>query len=384
MTEDNATYTVRLGAAAGSFNGYYFETGQSPPGLDPVRWVVEALADGGAWHAVGASAWRIRTDGTFALYPWLPRAVREARDATVVVDHRPRWPWFVLWAGEPLMIASICYSTVLLALIGQREWARYSWLIYFVVGSVGIFAAACELIRNGELREGGCALLFALPLVTLGLGVALVERLLVQVFLAYSTVGMAAHLVQDCVYGFDSGAYLATILPSQYLGVAIIMLGMLLFKSIVFWRAFRLLSHDEGRYNLVWTGVVECGSELRGLLAVLQEVAALARRCNPAVPRQLNRLHCNTVPRRYSWGWSSLLCHLGRERDGWKVREPTDEDGNWDPWGTGIEGALDPCWPLDSMDQLFLQAQCLHPILIRKVQAWGLQSGGFFRCAVGL
>jgi hypothetical protein len=87
VTEDNATYTILLGAAAGRFNGYYFETGQGPPGLDPVRWVVEASTNGnGTWHAVGASTWRIRTDGTFALYPWLPRAVPEARGAAVVMD----------------------------------------------------------------------------------------------------------------------------------------------------------------------------------------------------------------------------------------------------------------------------------------------------------
>jgi hypothetical protein len=333
---------------------------------------------------VGASAWRVRPDGRFGLYPWLRRAVPEARGAAVAADHRPAWPWLVLWAGEPLMIAAICYSTVLLAVAGRRGWVRHSWLAYFVVGVAGVLAAACELVRRGELREGGCALLFALPFVTIGLGTALVERFLVKTFLAYCTAGLAAHLIQDCVYGFDAGVYVATVLPSQYPGIALVMLGILLFRSVVIWRAFQMLAHDEGRYNRLWAGVLASGSELHGLLAVRQEVAALARSCNPrAVPRQLNRLHCNYAPRSSSsWGWQALLLQLGVGRNGRAARDLIDEDGNWDPWGTGIEGALDPCWPLDSMDQLFLHAGCLHPILIRKVQAWGLQSGGFFRCVL--
>ena len=330
----------------------------------------------------------MRPDGTFGLYPWLSRAVPEGRGAVVLADHRPAWPWLVLWAGEPLMIASICYSTVLLALVGRREWARHSWLAYFVVGAIGTLAAACELIRRGELREGGCALLFTLPFITIGLGNALFERLLVNVFLAYCTAGLAAHLVQDCIYGFDTGAYLATVLPSQYSGIAAIMLGMMLFRSIVFWWAFRLLKQDEGKYSLVWAGILDSGEELSGLLAVRQEAAALARHCNPlAVPRQLNRIasnppHLNPALRRSSLGGPSLLRFLGVGRDGRPAVEATDAGENWDPWTTGIEGTVDPCRPLDSMDQLFVQAGCLHPILISKTKAWALLSGGFFRCVV--
>ncbi len=327
--------------------------------------------------------WRVRADGTFGLYPWLSRTVPDARGTAVVADHRQAWPWLVLWAGEPLMIASICYSTVLLALFGRRPWARYSWLAYFVVGVGGTLAAACELIRCGELREGGCALLFSLPFVTIGVGTALFERLLVQVFLAYCTVGMVAHLVQDCVYGFDSGIYLATVVPSQYFGIAVIMVGMLLFRSAVSWRAFRLLKHDEGRYNLVWAGVLDSGDELRGLLALRQEAAALTHHSKPmAVPRQLNRIPSNLNPalRSSCWSGPALLCMLSVGRKGLASAEQADIDEDWDPWETGIEGTVDPCLPMDSMDQLFLLAGCLHPLLICKTQVWALQSGGFFRC----
>jgi hypothetical protein len=329
----------------------------------------------------------VRADGTFGLYPWLSHAVPEARGAVVVADHRPAWPWLVLWAGHPLMIAALCFSTFQMALTGRREWVRYSWLVYFVVGVAMTLVAGGELIRRGELREGGCVLLFSLPFVTIGVGIALIQRLLVHVFLAYCTAGMAAHLVQDCVYRFDVGAFLATVLPSQYFGVAIIFVGILLSRSAVFWWAFRLLKHDEERYNLVWAGVLDSGDELRGLLAVRQEAAALTRHCNSlAVPRQLNRIprSVNSALRRSRWCWPALLRFLGVDRKGQAAGERTDVDVDWDLWETGIEGTVDPCLPLDSMDQLFLQAGCLQPLLIHKTQAWALQSGGFFRCVARL
>ena len=43
-----------------------------------------------------------------------------------------------------------------------------------------------------------------------------------------------------------------------------------------------------------------------------------------------------------------------------------------------IPGTIDPQRCVASLDQLFAQAACLHPLLCNKVSAWALSSGGLF------
>ena len=45
--------------------------------------------------------------------------------------------------------------------------------------------------------------------------------------------------------------------------------------------------------------------------------------------------------------------------------------------GTGLDG---PLCPVRSMDQLYVQAACLEPLLLHKVQEWAAVSGGYFPC----
>jgi hypothetical protein len=43
-----------------------------------------------------------------------------------------------------------------------------------------------------------------------------------------------------------------------------------------------------------------------------------------------------------------------------------------------LHGTLDITNPVDSLDQLFVQASCVHPILLQKVKSWAKESGGCF------
>ena len=45
-----------------------------------------------------------------------------------------------------------------------------------------------------------------------------------------------------------------------------------------------------------------------------------------------------------------------------------------------LPGSLDYNNPIKSLDQLFVQASCLHPILLKKVKTWAKASGGCFLC----
>ena len=47
--------------------------------------------------------------------------------------------------------------------------------------------------------------------------------------------------------------------------------------------------------------------------------------------------------------------------------------------GCGIPGSSDRSSPVDSLDQLYIQAAALHPILIFKVQQWAVASDGYFK-----
>jgi hypothetical protein len=47
------------------------------------------------------------------------------------------------------------------------------------------------------------------------------------------------------------------------------------------------------------------------------------------------------------------------------------------------DGSVDVGQPVRSLDQLYVQATCLHPILMRKVQVWAAASRGCFPLATG-
>jgi hypothetical protein len=47
-----------------------------------------------------------------------------------------------------------------------------------------------------------------------------------------------------------------------------------------------------------------------------------------------------------------------------------------------VPGKLDFTRPVRSLDQLYVQASCLHPILLHKAKAWALMSKGMFQSAV--
>ena len=65
----NGTATLSIPSPAAA-NGYFLVTAAGGAGEDPVRWKVQASADGGAtWGDVGASAWRSGPDGNRIYYP---------------------------------------------------------------------------------------------------------------------------------------------------------------------------------------------------------------------------------------------------------------------------------------------------------------------------
>ena len=147
---------------------------------------------------------------------------------------------------------------------------------------------------------------------------------------------------------------------------------------------------DKARYDQVWASVLRDGEQRRAVDKLKELVDGLLLRMDArSVVRQYNRC-ASSGPQ------AQLLQSVGSfgsfQVDGAQplpslrisrssspdhsLRTPTPE------WcallDCGVPDMLDVQRPVDSLDQLYFQAEALNPILIRKVQGWALASGGCF------
>ena len=148
-------------------NGYFFLTNGSDAAIDPVQWVVESSADNGStWVPVGASVWRLASEGAYDLFPQLsydplrtnPQAVSiptvakqdpvnpwelpEVMGVKVLVDARPPLSWLLSSTFKKLAYALAFLSFALFGRFGLALHAKALW--------VSLLAADLLLILAGS------------------------------------------------------------------------------------------------------------------------------------------------------------------------------------------------------------------------------------------
>ena len=151
----NGTVEITLAAPIAA-NGYFFVTAGDPPAADPMRWAVQASADGGAtWSDVGASAWRAGLGGVRVFYPQLAYPTPVTRGSVVAVDGRDSWPRvLVASVGGFEWVASLTLSVVA-GRLGRVEASRRLMIAALVLDVAFLAAAAGQFFEEGDAGRRG-------------------------------------------------------------------------------------------------------------------------------------------------------------------------------------------------------------------------------------
>jgi hypothetical protein len=350
-----------LGEAPAGANGYFFVTAGGGDGsADPVRWVVESTPNNGStWLPVGASVWRLASDGTADLFPELaydtPRpppppvqALPVGGGAEVLVDVRPPNSWVLSSATEKLAFALGLGSLVLAGLLGRAGNARALWVGLLLTDLVLNLASVCVVV-TGEpwlWREAAKCGLYVVGLAGLAAGALWLERHFIAVFLAYSAAIITGESFSEiALYGREWRRALLGQMASLSVVAGAFAFSAFFFRRRARVRARLMVLADRRRYDALWETVRAGPAAESAVLAIRTEVLLL---CSggptDATPRQ-------RIP--LAGGWRSASSSMA------------------------LRGGA----AVGSLDQLFVQAMCLSPVLISKVQAWALASGGCFPCA---
>ena len=171
-------------------NGYYLSIaagGQTA--RDPVRWLVEAQANGSdAWRAVGASVWR--GQGSLAAYfPNLEYPTPEAEPGGrvhVAVDGRPSWPWML--TGMITYAAAGCgLTTSIIFALMRQNWAVV-WIVSGVFGSNSLLqlAASAGFYAQGSWRSSAVSCVYFTGNAVMTIMLLINERLILSAMLLFS------------------------------------------------------------------------------------------------------------------------------------------------------------------------------------------------------
>jgi transposase len=144
------------------------------------------------------------------------------------------------------------------------------------------------------------------------------------------------------------------------------------------YRARRLLLTDRVRYDAIWASVLQDAESKRncsedgGWLLELSAVTDALLLPRDVVPRQRTCSQAKSKLGFVGKGLVILRTISGSSIPVSSVSYPHDHAFN-----------MDHAEPVKSLDQLYSQAVCMHPILVSKVRVWAAASGGCFKAADG-
>ena len=364
----NSTFVLELDSSFQA-NGYYFVTSENSTRFDPIRWslyTTRSLNDNEGWTAVGASAWRIRFGGDNYLYPQLPFDTPHQRLYKVRIDHRPSWTTiFGAFAGSFEWSAGL----LIISLAGLLKREKFVPRIFTLCSSLDVVAIATAAIGchwTNDIR-GACSnwILMVAPGI-LALGARNFERQIINVFVMYGLVhGLAVMLIDCVVYSGLWATVWFDILPSETTAILSFAVVVLYLRKRALNKARSVVLCDMARYNAMWQQILASHEALRELAELEAECFAFLCKCPCSTrPRQLNH-RCSALEQVAK---SFLLSKLQQLM--WKVKTNSGKGS--------VPSKLDPRNPVRSLDQLYTQAMCLHPILLSKVKSWASACNGLF------
>lgn len=392
-------------------NGWYLVTSESQdPELDPVKFLIEAEVRAGAWKVVGASVFRRTGFGEKKFMPGARFDTPTRRGATVKVDTRPSWEWYIGWMCSDVLIAFGMILAAALGVKGSEIRGKVSFELTWVLSFFFRVAPAISYLSMGQYRhcfEWWCWSVFSL-LFPLGLMVA--ERSFITVVLLAGILLIVVQTINEALI-FEEDEWFKRSPP--YLGITLCVLGsfFLLFRMYILGRSRRFITEDKRVYDSVWETLLE-EPEIRSALVELKSLSAEIQhliRSNSCHARQYNR-QSKGVARESSHMRNSTLIRAGnnsgrkpprtdstinvmgetyRSRTGLAI-EPGWVQRNLNifqflkgsiiyPVELSIPGSIDEKRPVTSLDQLYAQAAGMNVVLKGKVQQWALRCNGMFQ-----
>ena len=351
----------------------------------PVRWVVEASADNGStWLSVGASVWRLNSDGSSSLYPQLPYSVplpapaATARSLLLIeagiagtevrVDGRPPLSWVLIGCTDNVYYSLGFFSFSAAGLLGHAHWIRLLWLALLGVDALFNLAAiaAIAFAEPWMWRETAEMGLYVLSLAVLAGGSAFYEQSFIAFLLLYCLLDMGSYAIPGVLlYKRSWAAVLLEQLMTLTAVGLIFCIAAFVFRRRAITRAHSLVLADRRRYDTAWGALRSDPAAEVALMSVRDEAARFLSRTGVIhASRCCRQFVRRGPPRRYKL--SESLRNLGLE-----LLPSLPRFASSPPSHSQSE-------PVRSLDQLYVQAWCLNPILRRKVQQWALESGGCF------
>jgi hypothetical protein len=198
--------------------------------------------------------------------------------------------------------------------------------------------------------------------------------------------------VDDIIYhDLQTSDLIALIFTSNGFILLILSATVLLFHRRALHQAHMVILADKAKYDQAWAAML-ANNVQRDQVELLSNQVNLIESTfssQPALSRQFNRCrNGSTGSHSYNIFRSNKLSSLFHSSRPSAISSPgipavlMDRVANTQRWqqllDCGIPDTLDAQQPVDSLDQLYLQAFALNPILVGKVKSWALASGGCF------
>ena len=341
-------------------NGYFFDTGTSgSPSTDPVSWSVEANSGNetlDSWKMIGASTWLIHFSGMHYHFPSLPYSTPMQRNARVAISIIPPWQWGFAWLGT--QVIQLC-GTAALAMVGVTGCARWGRTVMVVtLASIATIFLVSGAGYQAEHRYRDALFLYlaVIPSGVLAVGVMFWEAKILTVLSGCAAAFFITICLHYAILFPDSHLLVTTLIfgLSTWL-LILISIGMFIRRKALL-AAHKLVEADTAVYERLWRNLM-CDPGARIALIRLG-IAAEQLRCRgylaQGAPRQYKRkASCGHCP----WQRCVETSFLG---------------------GGGIPATTDYVQGASSLDQMYVQAELLNPVLLERVKEWALMSSGCF------
>jgi hypothetical protein len=358
-SQPQANITVPLARAGleGIVDGYFIGIGGEAEARDPVRWVVEAAVGGGGdWAAIGASG---QTFDYFAGLRCAPETVSfppKDRNARLVVAYYPAWEDMVDCSIQAVNAIGF-FAMFVCGVRGRPHLIPGLWILTNLL-EFGCYAS--EAIGRGlqhKWEQVGVLLLSCQSSVVLIIGAKYFQKYIIYVILIWVLTACAAAMLKGSLQRQTmESALMHFISDGTYLVAFAFAIVVIVLRRLVLAKAQRFATAHQRSYDEQWSTVLSREEDQSHLAALVALCKAIGRSLPPS-HRQLNR----------------------RASAAAKVRRDFDRQS---PFDTGIPGSVDAARPVHSLDQLYAQAICMEPILLRRVRQLALSYGGHFAANV--
>ena len=342
-------------------NGVYFLTSLTSPDLDPVQWYVQAsTTNGSSWIPVASSSMMISRDGSTSFSTVTSKMISDARNNFIEIDLRISWEWIVCWVGAQYLTCSAYFLASVAGMTHREESGKAIWVFISLVATTLLFVAAVGYHIRGSSLEAIYQWLNIIPGLCLTLGVWFYESRYLFVVAIFGFMRGGANAIQSVVLfqkpwlNFFAQDFALSTSPVAFLLVIL----LVIYRQQVIIQAQKLVLPDLDRYITVWNDIKQASSG--ELLELTTEAIRLSQMCWKSAPRQIShRAHDDNF---VAISWNKIF------------RQPFST-----PWFPSmIENICRKSKYLNSMDQLFAQAGCLHTILLSKAREWALEAEGGF------